>query len=69
MNKHSRICNGVNSSETHFITSTGNNSLQLTNSSPSSPLISSSSSSSNNKTLESHKKLTNWLAVLSFSYP
>ncbi|CAF1442469.1 unnamed protein product [Rotaria sordida] len=68
MNKHIRICNGFNSSQIHFITSTRNNSLQLINSSTSSLLISSSSSSSNNKTLESHKKMTNLLAVLSFSY-
>ncbi|CAF0770997.1 unnamed protein product [Rotaria sordida] len=54
--------------QTHFITSTGNNSLQLINTSTSSPLISSSSSSSNNKTLESHKKITNLLAVFNFSY-
>ncbi|CAF1154087.1 unnamed protein product [Rotaria sordida] len=50
MNKHIRICSGFNSSQTHFITSTETNYLQLINTSTSSPLISSSSSSSNNKT-------------------
>ncbi|CAF0999176.1 unnamed protein product [Rotaria sordida] len=56
MNKHIRICSGFNSSQTHFITSTETNYLQLINTSTSSSLISSSSSSSNNKSLESHKK-------------
>ncbi|CAF1295234.1 unnamed protein product [Rotaria sordida] len=50
MNKHIRICNGFNYTQIHFITSTESNSLQLINTSTSSPLISSHSSSSNNKT-------------------
>ncbi|CAF1331258.1 unnamed protein product [Rotaria sordida] len=62
MNKHIRICNGFNYTQIHFITSTESNSLQLINTSTSSPLISSHSSSSNNKSLESHKKMTNLLA-------
>jgi hypothetical protein len=54
MNKHMKICDGFNPNQTHFITSTGINPLQL--------IKTSTSSSSSNKNLASHKqKMANLL--------